>query len=74
MPLDTATDARTWADHHAEWTQTATAIVGAVRQAFEVLHDIEFAAPWKTDDQVSAAVNSSDSSPAQPSGSAASRS
>jgi hypothetical protein len=74
MLLDNPDDARTWADRHDDWSRTAAGIVEAVRNAFEVLHDIEYAAPWKADAQPRAAISSAASTDAQPSGSAASRS
>ena len=74
MPLDNPHDARTWADHHDDWSRTAAGIVDAVRNAFQVLHDIEYDAPWKARAQSSAEANITASSDAQPAGSAASRS
>lgn len=43
-------EARLWADHHQDWSRFAARMGHSVLEAFRALTDIQFAAPWKTQD------------------------
>ena len=40
-------DARLWVEHHEEFSQSIAELIGRIRTAFERLHAITFAAPWR---------------------------
>ena len=40
-------EAQIWATHHRELSRSLSLLIRSIREAFQALADIQYAAPWK---------------------------